>query len=1012
MKGRVLFLLNYLFFAGTDINNLNDILWDVDPKNHIFDLELIEIPKQNFDPLTPLNIINRDLEKCKNNFMVGHVNSRSLNKNIIELREIVEKSDFDAFSVTESWLTSRTPRDRFEIPGFNIFRNDRKNKRGGGVCLFVRDHYIAKKLRIPNNPNNPESLFVEISVLHHKLVIGTFYKAPNIPARVLHDAFDSLVYVFNKYEEPILTGDFNINCLNKNSLEYRILCDSIIEPFSLTQIIDQPTRVTEKSQTLIDLMLVKNPNKVTAHGCCAVPGVSDHHMTYMSYDIKKPKFTPVRVTARDFKHFNMDAFLAAADEAHFENVYFVDTVDDKVTVLENTIHTLLDQFAPYKTFTITKSNSTPWLTGEIRKVMHVRDMYKYNFDKTGNKEFEKKFKELRNKVTGMMRQSQKDMFNDTINTKVKDCKNFYKTAKKLNIISDKSSKSKINFSAEDLNSTFLQNNNAVIDPNFINSKLQDLFSRTNTCIHKFELQEVTEPEVIKVTKSIKSMSIGIDGINIFIIKSLMSRISSILTHIINVSFETSTFPDQWKKALIKPIPKVCVPLSPSDFRPISLLPALSKIIEKLVNIQIVRYLTLHNLLDPYQSAYKANHSTQTTLLKLTEDIYDCIDDSEITLLVFLDFSKAFDTVNHKLLLAKLEILGFQENTRKWILSYLSGRSQKVQTEKDSSNWSPILNGVPQGSILGPLLFTILISDMRVSIWNGSYITYADDTNLYFESPPEKMNETLITAGEVLSKVAKYCSDNCLRLNEGKSKYMFIGTRPGINKINNMDLNDLKINNVPMERLTDAKILGVNINEVMSWRKQVNSCVSKAMSNFFQMGRYKRFLNQESKIKLCESIVLSQFNYCDVVYSNLDNFLKDKIQKIQNLCIKFIFNLRRKDHCDYNLLRNELKWLDMNQRRVKHGLTLIYKILHGLAPNYLIDSFTLVNQVHNVNTRRARNNDIWINKHASSKVHQKSYTVEMAKIYNNIPENIKKCVSVNSFKKQIGQLLLQNNLAFP
>jgi hypothetical protein len=505
------------------------------------------------------------------------------------------------------------------------------------------------------------------------------------------------------------------------------------------------------------------------------------------------------------------------------------------------------------------------------------------------------------------------------------------------------------------------------------------------------------------------MSVGVDKINIFVINTLLSRIVSVLTHIINFSFENSTFPERWKRAIIKPIPKVCVPISPNEYRPISLLPAFSKIIEKLVNIQIVKYLTTHSLLDPYQSAYKKNHSTQTALLKLTEDIYDIIDDSGIALLVLLDFSKAFDTVNHRLLLAKLEILGFQNKTCDWILSYLSGRSQQVQTENESSSWSPIINGVPQGSILGPLLFTILISDMRVTIWNGSYITYADDTNLYWESTVDTINDTLIAAGEVLSKVSKYCVDNCLRLNEGKCKYMFIGTRPGINKLNTVNLIDLNINNVPMERLTDAKVLGLNINEVLSWRKQVNSCISKAMCNFFQMSRYKKFLNKQAKINLCESIVLSQFNYCDIVYSNMDKYLKDKIMKIQNLCLKFIFDLGRKEHCDYKLLRKELKWLDMNQRRIKHGLILIYKILNGLAPNYLLDSFTLVKEIHSVNTRRA-NSNIYINKNISSKIHRQAYTFEMAKIYNNIPEDIKEAVSVNSFKNKINELLINDNLA--
>ena len=855
-------------------------------------------------------------------------------------------------------------------------------------------------------------MFVEVSILHQKLAIGTFYKAPKIPTKVFHDAYDSLMYIFNRYEQPIITGDFNVNFLAQESSDFTMLSDSIIEPFNLKQVIDQPTRITETSSTLIDLMFVKNIEKVKSHGVCAVPGVSDHHLIFMAYDIKKPKFQPIKVTTRSFKNFDLNAFQAAAEFANFENVYNVVDINDKVTILENTINDLLDTFAPYKTFTITKENSTPWLTDEIREVMDLRDMYKYNFNKTGNKTFEAKFKTLRNKVTGMMRQSQKALFNDTINSKVKDSRDFYKIAKKLNIISDKSCKSKVHFSAEELNRTFLANNNAVIDSDFIDRKLQQLYNHTLPCIHKFSLHDVTDLDVVKVTKTIKSMAVGVDGINIFVIKSLMPRISSILAHIINVSFKVGIFPDRWKKAIIKPIPKVTVPLSPGEYRPISLLPALSKIIEKLANRQIVFYLIKHDLLDPYQSAYKKNHSTQTALLKLTEDIYDTIDDSEITLLVLLDFSKAFDTVNHRLLLAKLNILGFQEKACDWILSYLSDRKQKVETDKESSSWSPIINGVPQGSILGPLLFTILISDMRLSIWNGSYITYADDTNLYWESSVENINETLTTANSVTSNISKYCVDNCLRLNETKCKYMFIGTKPAIKKINDMELLSMQINNIDMERVLHAKVLGVTFDEVLSWRKQVNLCISKAMANFFQLSRYKKFLSKEAKIILCESIVLSQFNYCDVVYSNIDQYLKDKIQKIQNWCLRFIFDIKKRDHVDYNIFRTELKWLSMDSTRLKHGLTIIYKILHNQAPNYLRDAFSLVSEIHTVNTRSGTNQNIWIGKHFKSKLHRKSYTFEMANIYNKIPEDIKNSASVHLFKKNIGEFLMSNRVAYP
>ena len=227
------------------------------------------------------------------------------------------------------------------------------------------------------------------------------------------------------------------------------------------------------------------------------------------------------------------------------------------------------------------------------------------------------------------------------------------------------------------------------------------------------------------------------------------------------------------------------------------------------------------------------HSTQTALLKLCEDIYDVIDDSDITLLILLDFSKAFDTVNHKLLLAKLEILGFEQNTRDWILSYLSGRSQMVKTNTETSSWIPLTNGVPQGSILGPLLFTILISDMRVSIWNGSYITYADDTNLYWESSVDTINSTIEAANDVLEKVSTYCVDTCLRLNETKCKYIFIGSKPAIRKLNSTDINPVRINGSDLEQVSCAKVLGVLFDEVLSWQKQVNSGISKAMGNFFK-----------------------------------------------------------------------------------------------------------------------------------------------------------------------------------
>lgn len=221
-----------------------------------------------------------------------------------------------------------------------------------------------------------------------------------------------MVYIFSRYEDPVLTGDFNVNMLNPDSSDFKNLNDSLIEPFDLKQIIKNPTRITDKSKTLIDLLFVKDLNKVKTVGQCDVPGVSDHFFIYMSYNIKKPKFQAYTVTRRDFRKFDLPTFQRAAEVAHWENVFSVQDVNEKVAILERTINDLLDTFAPYRTFKITKPNSTPWITDEIKQVMNKRDMFKHNFNLTGNQTFHKHYKELRNKVTSMLRQSQKNMFNE------------------------------------------------------------------------------------------------------------------------------------------------------------------------------------------------------------------------------------------------------------------------------------------------------------------------------------------------------------------------------------------------------------------------------------------------------------------------------------------------------------------------------------------------------------------------------------------------------------------------
>jgi hypothetical protein len=974
----------------------------------LYDLDEPDFDRGIFRPNTPINIINKDLYKYKNKFTIAHINARSLNKNIEELREIIYKTSFDAVAISETWLTKNSPHDRFELNNFTIFRNDRVNKRGGGVLWYIRDHYKAKVIKTFSSAAIPEMLWVEVSTAGKKLALGCLYRPPKLPYGVFANLYDSLISIYAKYEHTILVGDFNCNMLDLNSYNTKLLIDSFMEPFSLQQLIDKPTRVTETSRTLIDLIFVNKPQNALFSSCCDAPGVSDHFFTYVAYSLKKEKFKPYKVVKRDFKNINHEGFRNAIEFGPWENVFAVESVNDKVSVLENYMNDILDQYAPYKSFTVKKRNHTPWIGPNIREMMDTRDSFKNDFNTTGEQGKLDLFKYYRNKVTSARRLAQRKMFNDTINNSAGDSKNFYDAARKLGVMTEQNVNTHIHFSAEKLNNAFVSNNNAEVDSDLIDEQIRQLYIKNPPCLHTFNFQPVSEDDVTKILKSINTNSTGADHLNAFTLKFFIDRISVVLTHIINISFETGIFPDKWKLALIKPIPKINFPLKETDFRPISLLCTLSKIIGRLANRQINAYLIKHSLLDPNQSAYKQHHGCTTALLKITDDILDSIDESEVSILTLLDFSKAFDTVNHRLLLEKLKILGFSQIARDWVESYLTDRYQQVVVKDDCSPWAKIKNGVPQGSILGPTLFNILVSDMRQIIVFNSHHGYADDVQLHKSTTVENLNNSITEINQDLSSISKFCRNSALTINEKKCHYIIIGSKPALKKINDLVLNDMVINNKIIKREKYVRNLGLNYDEVLSWRRHINLLVGRAISKFKDLNKFKKFLNEESKKLLCDSLILSQFSFGDIVFMNMDIYLQKKVQKIQNLCLKFIYNIKKRQHWNSSELRKNINWLSMRDRRILNGLSLLFKTLDGKAPDYICDMFTLVSEISERDTRTYPRN-IWIPNVHYSAIHLKSFKLFISKIWNALPVDIKNSKSVFAFKKRVKTALLNEEI---
>ena len=499
----------------------------------------------------------------------------------------------------------------------------------------------------------------------------------------------------------------------------------------------------------------------------------------------------------------------------------------------------------------------------------------------------------------------------------------------------------------------------------------------------FTFQPVTEKETVNAVKAIKTNAQGVDDISAHFIKMSIDHCKTAITYIINGSIKYSYFPSRWKQALVKPIPKNNNPTVPKDFRPISLLPAFSKILERLISWQITSYMKDNKLWDKYQSAYRKHHSTTTALLDLTTDIYDAIDNSEVTILVLLDYSKAFDCANHKLILAKLQAMGFAESSLAWITSYLGNRCQQVKNDAGVSTWETLINGVPQGSILGPMFFSVLVSDLHTILKHCKHQGYADDRQLYIHGKPSMLKETIVNLNEDLSNIADYSRRNCLQLNKSKSgNFIIIGSKHNINKLKEINIPEIIMDGKEIERCTEVLNLGVTFDEILSWTKHTSNSVKSAYYKLKLCYRQKNFLTTNAKIRICETYILSAFNYCDIVLQNMNEETKSRIQKIQNSCVRFIFNLRKYDHISEHF--KSLDTLNMNNRRLLHGITLMHKIELKLAPEYLIERIIHNDDIHEHNTRKK--NQIRSARPKTGYT-SNSFFIHISREYNRIMEEI-------------------------
>ena len=504
----------------------------------------------------------------------------------------------------------------------------------------------------------------------------------------------------------------------------------------------------------------------------------------------------------------------------------------------------------------------------------------------------------------------------------------------------------------------------------------------------FKFKEIT-PE--KIAKSISKMKNSKSGkIATKFVKDTIEITAPMLSIIFNKSTKHGIFPKNLKIGKVCPIYKGKGSKSdPDNYRPISVLSVITRLFEKLIHEQLFPY--FNDYLYKNQSGFRPKYSTQTALLNTTNQWFLNIDRNDYNLAVFLDLRKAFDTVNHSILLEKLKFYGIRGTELKWFESYLSERQQYCSINNHDSTLETVKSGIPQGSSLGPLLFLIYINDLLCALHNSEPDIYADDTGIFVSGKNMRILEEKVNSD--LHHVCSWLKTNKLSLNALKCKYIIIGSRYNLSQISNSP--NIKILDHNVERVHQIDQLGITVDDQLKWDKHVDKLCKKLSSALFAMNQVK-FLSKSSLLILYRSLVESRLTYSNVVWGNCGTTLIDKLQRLQNRAVELI--CRESEPTDLNSAFEELSLLNVKQLINYHTAVMTYNSIHGNCAEYLTNLFIPAQKIHNYETRHVQHGLHPTHLHHVAGL--RSFFNKGCHLWNSLPLTVQSAPTLKCFKKSL------------
>lgn len=532
--------------------------------------------------------------------------------------------------------------------------------------------------------------------------------------------------------------------------------------------------------------------------------------------------------------------------------------------------------------------------------------------------------------------------------------------------------------ANELNNFFIQSvkdiNESIDNKTYINQ-----IERTNA---KFKFRLVTIDELKRICKELKNKS-DFDRVSPRIIVDNWNVLGPYLHKLINKSLETGNFPTSWKDSVITPVEKVPKTKKCEEFRPINTLKTVEKILESVVKNQLQEYMENNDLFSKNQSGFRKYHSCETAINYVINE-WKNRDTKEIIIALFLDFKRAFETIDIEILLKKLRMYGVEDNEIKWFRAYLTQRRQKTKIGNIESDYANTHTGVPQGSILGALLFIIYINDIENVVKHCKVVMYADDTLLYIKT--ESIEECKRKINCDIDLINNWLKMNKLKLNEQKTKVMAINS--------NCDIN-LSINGKNIEQVKNIKYLGAIIDNELKFYQHVDNMCKKISKKIGFFKRIRNKIDTFTAINIYNTIIKPHFEYCStLLYTCCNQSQKNRLQKLQNKCMRTI--IRCNIYTPVTLMLSILKWLNIEERIKLNTILMIFKIKYGKAPKYFLENVQYVRNAHQYPVRN--NNDFRIEFRRTTAA-QNTILYRGLNLYNLLPNVIKNETNFTKFRQK-------------